>query len=143
VWRGLPLYKHLRQKIRALSVAHADETAWRHEGKPYWAWYAGNPDLAFFHLDQHRPTEATQAVFGERFSGILVADAYASDNGVHPQDRQSCLAHVKPKARELEHELAMLKGQAADGAAGHPAKSRLSHTLGKGLRKPQGFAQLV
>jgi transposase len=117
VRRGLPLYEDLRQKIRALSVAHADETSWRHEGKPYWAWYAGNPDLAFFHLDPHRSTEAAQAVLGERFSGTLVADAYASYNGVHPKDRQSCLAHIKTKAKELEQELALLKGPAADGAA--------------------------
>jgi transposase len=118
VRRGLPLYEDLRQKIRALSVAHADETSWRHDGKPYWAWYAGNPDLAFFHLDQHRSTEAAQAVFGERFNGTLVADAYASYNGLHPKDRQSCLAHIKTKAKELEQELALLKGQAADSAAG-------------------------
>ena len=117
VRRGLPLYEDLRQKLRALSVAHADETSWRHDGKPYWAWYAGNPDLAFFHLDPHRSTEAAQAVLGERFSGTLVADAYASYNGVHPKDRQSCLAHIKTKAKELEQELALLKGQAADGAA--------------------------
>ena len=117
VRRGLPLYEDLRQKIRALPVAHADETSWRHDGKPYWAWYAGNPDLAFFHLDPHRSTEAAQAVFGERFNGTLVADAYASYNGVHPKDRQSCLAHIKTTAKELEQELALLKGKAADCAA--------------------------
>jgi hypothetical protein len=118
VRRGLPLYEDLRQKIRALSVAHGDETSWRHDGEPYWAWYAGNPHLAFFHLDQHRSTQAAQAVFGERFNGTLVADAYASYNGVHPKDRQSCLAHIKTKAKELEQELALLKGKAADPAAG-------------------------
>jgi hypothetical protein len=44
----------------------------------------------------------------------LVADAYASYNGVHPKDRQSCLAHIQTKAKELEAELALLKGKAAD-----------------------------
>jgi hypothetical protein len=29
---GLPLYEDLRKKIRALSVAYADETSWRHDG---------------------------------------------------------------------------------------------------------------
>jgi len=47
-----------------------------------------------------------------------VADAYASYNGVHPQARQSCLAHIKTKAKELGQELALLKGKAADPAAG-------------------------
>jgi transposase len=114
VRRGLPLYEDLRQKIRALAVAHADETSWRQDGNPFWAWYAGNPDLAFFHLDPHRSAQAAQTVLGERFHGTLVADAYASYNGVHPKDRQSCLAHIKTKAKELEQELALLQGKAAD-----------------------------
>ncbi|HYL97244.1 MAG TPA: IS66 family transposase, partial [Terriglobales bacterium] len=117
VRRGLPLYEDLLQKIRALPVAHGDETSWRHDGQPYWAWYAGNEDLAFYHLDAHRSAEAAQAVFGERFDGTLVADAYASYNRIQPKDRQSCLAHIKRKAKELEAELALVEGQAADPQA--------------------------
>lgn len=117
VRRGLPLYEDLLQKIRALPVAHGDETSWRHDGQPYWAWYAGNDDLAFYHLDAHRSGEAAQSVFGERFAGTLVADGYASYNGVHPKDRQSCLAHIKTKAKELGAQLALLKGKAADPEA--------------------------
>ena len=45
---------------------------------------------------------------------MLVADAFASYNGVEPKDRQSCLSHIKTKAKELEQELALLKGVAAD-----------------------------
>jgi len=112
--RGGPLYEDLRQKIRALPTVHADETTWRHEGQNYWVWYAGNDDLAFFQLDAHRTTEAAQSVLGEHFDGTIVADAYASYKGVHPKDWQSCLAHIKTKARELEQELALLKGPAAD-----------------------------
>ncbi len=117
VRRGLPLYEDLLEKIRALPVAHGDETSWRNDGQSYWAWYAGNEDLAYFRLDAHRSAEAAQAVFGEKFGGTLVADAYASYNGVHPKDRQSCLAHIKTKAKELDAELALLKGKAADPVA--------------------------
>jgi transposase len=98
-------------------VVHADETSWRHDGHPYWVWYAGNDDLAFFHLDEHRSTEAAQSVLGQRFAGTIVADAYASYKGVRPKDWQSCLAHIKTKAKDLEQELALLKGKAADPAA--------------------------
>jgi len=112
--RGAPLYEDLRQKIQALPVAHADETSWRHDGENYWVWYAGNDQLAFFHLDAHRSSEAAQSVLGENFAGIIVADAYASYKGVHPKDWQSCLAHIKTKAKELDRELALLKGKAAD-----------------------------
>lgn len=117
VRRALPLYEDLRQKIRALPVVHADETSWRHDGHSYWAWYAGNADLAFFHLDPHRSAEAAQTVLGEHFNGTLVADAFGSYNRVHPKDRQSCLAHIKRSAKELEQELALLKDKAADPAA--------------------------
>jgi hypothetical protein len=119
VRRGLPLYEDLRQKIRALPVVHADETSWRHDGRQYWVWYAGDDDLAFFHLDEHRSTEAAQRVLGQRFAGTIVADAYASYKGVHPKDWQSCLAHIKTKAKELEQEITLLKGKAADPAAVH------------------------
>jgi len=117
VRRGLPLYEDLRQKIRALPVVHADETSWRHDGNNYWVWYAGDNDLAFFHLDAHRSTEAAQSVLGQQFAGTIVADAYASYKGVRPKDWQSCLAHIKTKAKELEQELALLKGKAADPPA--------------------------
>ena len=115
--RGAPLYEDLRQKIQALPVAHADETSWRHDGQNYWLWYAGNDQLAFFHLDAHRSTDAAQSILGEKFAGVLVADALASYNGVHPKDWQSCLAHIKTKAKELDQELALLKGKAADPLA--------------------------
>jgi hypothetical protein len=115
--RGQPLYEDLRHKIQALPVVHADETSWRHDGNSYWVWYAGDDDLAFFHWDAHRSTGAAQQVLGERFNGTIVADAYASYHGVHPKDWQSCLAHIKTKAKELEQELALLKGRAADPQA--------------------------
>jgi transposase len=117
VRRGLPLYEDLRQKIQALPVVHADETSWRHDGQNYWVWYAGDDDLAFYHLDPHRSTEAAQSVLGQRFAGTIVADAYASYKGVRPKDWQSCLAHIKRKAKELEQELTLLKSRAADPKA--------------------------
>ena len=117
VRRGAPLYEDLRQKIQALAVVHADETSWRHDGDNHWVWYAGDDDLAFFHLDAHRSTEAAQSVLGEQFAGTIVADAYAAYKGVRPRDWQSCLAHIKTKAKELEQELELLKGRAADPAA--------------------------
>ncbi len=57
-------------------------------------------------------------MLGQKFAGTIVADAYASYKGVHPKDWQSCLAHIKTRAKELEQELALLKGEAADPQAG-------------------------
>jgi transposase len=117
VRRGRPLYADLLDKVRSLPVAHADETSWRHDGHNYWVWYAGDDDLAAFLWQAHRSTEAAQELLGEKFDGVLVADAFASYNGVQPKDRQSCLAHIQTKAQELEQELALLRGRATDPAA--------------------------
>jgi hypothetical protein len=114
VRRGGPLYEDLRQKIRALPVAHADETSWRHDGQNHWVWYAGDDQLTFFQFDAHRSTQTAQSILGENFGGTLVADALASYQGVHPKDWQSCLAHIKTKAKQLDQELALLPAKAAD-----------------------------
>lgn len=118
VRRGLPIYQDLLEKVRSLAVVHADETSWRNDGHPHWVWYAGDKDLAAFRWDARRTTQAAQKLLGEKFSGVLVADAFASYNGVEPKDRQSCLAHIKTKAKEIEQELALLKHPAADPQAG-------------------------
>jgi transposase-like protein len=117
VRRGLPLYQDLLQKVRSLAVVHADETSWRSDGHPHWVWYAGNQDLATFRWYAHRTAEAAQKLLGEKFSGVLVADAFASYNRVQPKDRQSCLSHIKTKAKEIAQEFALLKGRAADPEA--------------------------
>jgi len=106
--RGAPLYADVRDKVRASPVVHADETFWRHDGRSHWAWYAGHRDLACFQFVPRRNTEAAQTLLGEQFAGILIADAFASYNGLQPQDRQSCLAHLKRKAGELDQALALL-----------------------------------
>ncbi len=117
VRRGQPLYADLLEKVRSLAVAHADETSWRNDGQPHWVWYAGNQDLAAFQWHPRRTAEAAQTLLGQKFSGVLVADAFASYNSVEPKDRQSCLSHIKTKAKELEQELTLLKGAAADPRA--------------------------
>jgi transposase len=117
VRRGQPLYADLRQKIRALAVAHLDDTSWRDDGQPGFVWYVGDDDVACFVLDAHRTAEVAQSLLGKKFGGVLVADALASYKAVHPKDWQSCLAHIKNKAKELGQELALLKGKAADPQA--------------------------
>lgn len=117
VRRAAPLYEDLLQKIRALPVAHADETSWRHDGQNYWVWYAGNDQLACFHLDAHRSGEVAQGLLGERFDGVLVSDAYAAYQCLRPKDWQSCLAHLKRKADEVDQQLALLEGKARDPKA--------------------------
>jgi hypothetical protein len=105
--RGMPLYEDVKEKIRASAVVHADETSWRNDGLGHFAWYAGNDDLAFFHIDRHRSAAVAQSIFGEDFSGVLVRDRYAAYNRIG-EDWQACLAHISRNAKDIHREHAFL-----------------------------------
>ncbi len=105
--RGEPIYEDVREKVRASEVVHADETSWRNDGTGYFVWFAGNDNLAFFHIDRHRSAEAAKAVFGKNFSGVLVRDRYAAYNGIG-KDFQACLAHIITNAKDIRREHALL-----------------------------------
>ena len=115
--KGVAIYEDLREKIRASAIIHADETSWRNNGIGHFAWYAGNPDLAFFQIDRHRSTEVAQAILGTNFSGVLVADRYAAYNGSHAKERQSCLGHLITKAKEITQELLLIEDAARNKKA--------------------------
>jgi len=115
--RGTPIYEDLRQKIRASEVVHADETSWRSDGLGHFVWFAGNENLAFFHIDRHRSAEVAKALFGEDFNGTLVRDRYAAYNGIG-RDWQACLAHIITKAKEISREQALLPESEMDAATG-------------------------
>ena len=99
---GTAIYNDLLEKIRASDVVHADETSWRNDGLGHFAWFAGNKNLAFFHIDRHRSSEVAQFIFGKNFAGTLVRDRYAAYNGIG--NWQSCLSHIIRKAEEINQE---------------------------------------
>jgi len=105
--RGKPIYEDIREKIRASAVVHADETSWRSDGISHFVWFAGNEDLAFFHIDPHRSAKAAKTVLGENFDGVLVRDRYAAYNGIG-RDFQACLAHIITNAKDIIREHALL-----------------------------------
>jgi transposase len=76
--RGIPIYEDLGEKIRVSAVVHADETSWRSDGVGHYVWFAGNQNLAFFHIDRHRSADVAQTLFGKDFAGTLVRDRYAA-----------------------------------------------------------------
>jgi hypothetical protein len=113
--RGEPLYEDVREKIRALDVVHADETSWRNDGVGHYVWFAGNEELAFFHIDRHRSAKAAKTVFGEDFAGALVRDRYAAYNGIG-LEWQACLAHIITNAKDISREHALLPIKEQDRA---------------------------
>jgi transposase len=104
---GAPLYVDLREKIRVSEVVHVDETSWRNDGSGHYVWFAGNDQLAFFHIAKSRSAEIANAIFGKKFEGIVVRDRYAAYNGIGSQ-WQSCLAHIITKAKEIRKQYSLL-----------------------------------
>ena len=112
--QGTRLYEDLRDKIRALAVAHADETFWRIAGTSAFIWYGGDPDIGFFHADQSRAKEVAVSIFGSNFAGGLVADSYAGYNVLNVKKRQACLAHLIRKASDIEQRISLMKKREQD-----------------------------
>ncbi|MBW2539027.1 MAG: transposase [Deltaproteobacteria bacterium] len=98
------IYEDLKEKLRVAATAHADETYWREDGIGHYVWYAGNDDLAVFHIDRHRSSQVAQSILGNNFSGVLNTDGYAAYNAVNAKNRQTCLAHIIRKSKEIKQE---------------------------------------
>jgi hypothetical protein len=109
--KGKPLYEDLREKVRATSYIHADETHWRQDGQNAFVWFAGNEDLALFHIDPSRAGHVAASLLGDAYEGTLITDGYQGYNAVHPKARQSCLAHLIRKSDAVAAELSNLKGK--------------------------------
>lgn len=112
--KGEPLYEDLKEKLRTASTAHADETYWREDGIGHYVWYAGNDDLALFHIDRYRSSEVALSILGNNFSGVLNTDGYAAYNAVNAKARQTCLAHIIRKTKEVKQEILLNKPQFQD-----------------------------
>jgi transposase len=101
----LALYEDLKEKLRVAVTANADETGWRQDGINYYLWYAGNEELALYHIDRHRSAEVTRHILGDDFGGILTTDGYAAYNAVNAKERQTCLAHLIRICKEIKQEI--------------------------------------
>ena len=110
--RSQPLYDDLREKIRAATLLHLDETSWRWDGLGAWLWYAGNADLDFFHIDRSRATAVIAAMLGDTFGGDIVSDGYAVYDALRARWRQTCLAHIIRTAKELAAEIQLIENPA-------------------------------
>ena len=111
--RGFPIYDDLLEKIRVTDRAHADETSWRNDGIGHYVWFAGNDNLAYFHIDRHRSSEVAKSIFGDNYEGILIRDRYAAYNCIG-KEWQACLAHIRRNAKEIMQEHSLLPQEIRD-----------------------------
>ena len=115
--KGQPLYEDLKEKVRNAATAHADETSWRQDGIGHYLWYAGNDQLALYLIDRHRSANVVQEILGDDFAGILTTDDYAAYNAANAKHRQTCLAHIIRRAKEIKQEILLRKAKYQDPQA--------------------------
>jgi hypothetical protein len=128
--KGEPLYEDLKQKLRASSIVYADETFWRQDAQNMVMWYGGNNDLGVFHIDPSRSSKVATELLGSAFDGALTTDGYAAYNAVKAKQRQSCLAHLIRKAKEIEKGILLMPVKFQDQKAIRFCKS-IAHALAK------------
>jgi hypothetical protein len=93
-WGGqlfAPVVDELLELLRQSRVVQGDETGWRIDGQPAWAWCFRDPRLALFLIDRHRSRE----VLILECDGVRAAqerDRHRHDEpgSVHPVWNRSC-----------------------------------------------------
>ena len=98
------MVEELLEMLRNSPVVQGDETGWRINGQPAWAWCFRDPRLALFLIDRHRSRDVIVRVLGESFAGTLVSDFYAAYNGLDCP-KQRCLVHLLRELAKLREEL--------------------------------------
>jgi hypothetical protein len=106
-WGGTlfaPVVEELWELLRNSPVVQGDETGWRINGQPAWAWCFRDARLALFLIDRHRNRDVLIQALGASFAGTLVSDFYAVYNGLECT-KQRCLVHLLRELAKLREEL--------------------------------------
>ncbi len=106
-WGGAlfePVVDKLWELLRNSPVVQGDETGWRIDGLPAWAWCFRDPRLALFLIDRHRNRAVLERALGTSFAGTLVSDFYAVYNGLDCR-KQRCLVHLLRELHKLRETL--------------------------------------
>ncbi len=106
-WGGAlfePVVDKLWELLRNSPVVQGDETGWRIDGLPAWAWCFRDPRLALFLIDRHRNRAVLERALGTSFAGTLVSDFYAVYNRLDCR-KQRCLVHLLRELHKLRETL--------------------------------------
>ena len=98
------LVPKLLEEFRQAPVRHADETAWRNDGRSGYAWLFATPLLCVFLFRRSRSAQVAREALGEKpLAGVLVVDRY---NGYShaPCALQYCYAHLLRALEDLGKE---------------------------------------
>jgi transposase len=98
--KSRPLAHDVAMKLRACEVNHADETYYRINAKPAYAWFHGNEHLAHFYICGTRSGKISRNILGKDYEGGLVVDCYSGYNRHATTIKQRCVQHLKRTAKD-------------------------------------------
>lgn len=100
-----PSYELLRDQIRSAAMVYPDETGWKIGGYPRWLWAMTDQERTVYSIERGRGYAEAAAILGEDYAGIIGSDGWASYQKFEHADRQTCLAHLLRRGRELRQSL--------------------------------------
>lgn len=87
--------------VQSQAAANVDETGWREQTKRAWLWVAATPLVSVFLVLTTRGATGVHQLLGKTFRGSVGSDRWSAYNGLDPQQRQLCWAHLKRDFQKL------------------------------------------
>src|SRR5512138_213634 len=99
--KALGNYDAIVESVRRGERVVPDETGWRVGGLGAWLHALATPDAVAYHVDRRRGFEASAAVLGGDYAGLMTHDGWAPYLRFWRARHQACLAHLLRRCREL------------------------------------------
>ncbi len=94
----------LKGQVRGSTIAHADETGWRENGRNGYIWGFFTPEeeaVRYYEYDHSRGGAVVKRILGPQVKGHLVTDFYAGYNDIAGK-HQRCWPHLLRDLHEWE-----------------------------------------
>lgn len=100
-----PSYALLREQLRGAAMVYPDETGWKIGGYPRWLWAVTDQQRTVYAIERGRGFAEAASILGEDYEGIIGSDGWPPYQKFERADRQTCLAHLLRRCRELKQVL--------------------------------------
>lgn len=97
-----PSYEKLVENVRGSDVVYPDETGWRIGGRSSWLWTFVTAGQTVYRIARGRGYQDAAHVLGEGYSGLIGSDGWAPYRRFVHAERQTCLAHLLRRCREMQ-----------------------------------------
>lgn len=97
-----PSYEKLVENVRGSRVVYPDETGWRIGGQSSWLWVFVTAEQTVYRIAKGRGYKEASHVLGEDYSGLIGSDGWAPYRRFAQATRQTCLAHLLRRCRDLQ-----------------------------------------